>query len=65
MNRNYLLEAGDDLAESEEPGVRAETGKPISRQAGSPPARGRMRAMPRFLSSSATRALVASLGQVQ
>ncbi|HEX8764565.1 MAG TPA: hypothetical protein VF740_05360, partial [Candidatus Acidoferrum sp.] len=38
---------------------------PRSRQACRPPCSGRMRLIPFFLRSSATRALVASLGQVQ
>jgi hypothetical protein len=41
------------------------TGKPRSRQASNPPASGRMCETPRFRSMSATRALVASLGQEQ
>jgi hypothetical protein len=41
------------------------TGKLRSRQPWSPPARGRTRDIPRRLRRSATRALVASLGQVQ
>ena len=40
-------------------------GKPASRQPRKPPASGRTRAIPRRRSRSATRALVASLGQVQ
>jgi len=40
-------------------------GKPFSRQASRPPWSGRMCLKPFFLRSSATRALVASLGQVQ
>lgn len=40
-------------------------GKPSSRQASRPPASGRTRLTPPFLSSSATRALEASFGQVQ
>jgi hypothetical protein len=45
--------------------IRGSTGKRSSSQAGNPPARGRIREMPRFLSRSATLALVASFGQVQ
>jgi hypothetical protein len=41
------------------------TGKPRRRQPSRPPARGRTRVIPRLLSLSATRALVASFGQVQ
>jgi hypothetical protein len=41
------------------------TGKPFSRQASNPPCNGRIFLIPCFLSSSATRALVASFGQVQ
>ncbi len=40
-------------------------GKPRSRQASKPPSSGRTRVMPRFFNRSATRALVASFGQVQ
>jgi len=40
-------------------------GYPRSRQAWKPPARGRTRSIPRRLRISATRALEASLGQVQ
>src|SRR5207248_2919308 len=40
-------------------------GKPRSRHAFKPPCKGRMRLIPFFLRSSATRALVASFGQVQ
>src|SRR5579864_715458 len=40
-------------------------GKPLSCQAPNPPANGRTRVMPCLRKSSATRALVASLGQVQ
>lgn len=41
------------------------TANPLWRQPSSPPASGRTRVIPRCLSSSATRALVASLGHVQ
>src|SRR4051812_35730160 len=41
------------------------TAYPCSTQESSPPCSGRTRVMPRFFSCSATRALVASLGQVQ
>ena len=41
------------------------TGKPASIQASSPPSKGRMRVKPCCLSLPATRADVASLGQVQ
>lgn len=41
------------------------TGYSKAVQASSPPSSGRTRVMPRFCSCSATRALVASLGQVQ
>jgi hypothetical protein len=40
-------------------------GKPRSRQAASPPCRGRTRLKPAFFICSAARALVASFGQVQ
>jgi hypothetical protein len=44
---------------------RGSTGKPPSCHASNPPARGRIREMPRLRNRSATRALVASFGQEQ
>jgi len=41
------------------------TGRPAARQAARPPSSGRTRQIPRRCSESATRALVASFGQVQ
>ena len=40
-------------------------GKPAARQASNPPARGRTRVIPTRFNRSATRALVASVGQLQ
>ena len=45
--------------------AKVTNGYPRSRQAFNPPCNGRMRRTPLFLKSSATRALVASFGQVQ
>ena len=44
---------------------RFSTGNPRRRHSSKPPASGRTRVIPRLRSRSATRALVASLGQVQ
>lgn len=46
-------------------GMRGSSGRPRSTQASRPPESGRTRSMPRRRSRSATRALEASLGQVQ
>ena len=48
-----------------QPTLTLASGKPCSRHAFNPPSSGRMRWTPCFLRSSATRALVASFGQVQ
>jgi hypothetical protein len=53
------------VAEAFASGWTVSSGNPRSRQPWKPPASGRTRVMPRFLSSSATRALEASFGQVQ